>query len=84
MENVENDRKNRQQKVDNNVSSDYQIDNASDDNVKSVNEIGDMIEETFYQTSIEILESIKEYRDDVCLPFCEYVTHDSLYDFMTE
>jgi hypothetical protein len=80
----ENDRKNRQQKVDD-ISSDYQIDNViSEDNVKSVTEIEDMIEETFYQTCIEILESIKEYRDDVCLPFGEYLSHDNLYDFMTE
>lgn len=82
MEN-ENDRKNRQQKVDD-ITSDYPIDNVTDDNVKSVNEIGEMIEETFYQTCIEILESIKEYRDDVCLPFGEYLSHDNLYDFMTE
>jgi hypothetical protein len=81
---MENDRKNRQQKVDDITSSDYQIDNVNDENVKSVNEIGDMIEDTFYQTCIEILESIKEYRDDVCLPFCEYLSHDNLYDFMTE
>ena len=81
---MENDRKNRQQKIDD-ASSDYQLDSGvTDDNVKSLNEIGDMIEETFYQTCIEILESIKEYRDDVCLPFCEYISHDSLYDFMTE
>lgn len=81
---MENDRKNRQQKVDD-ISSDYQPDSGStDDNVKSLNEIGDMIEETFYQTCIEILESIKEYRDDVCLPFAEYISHDTLYDFMTE
>lgn len=80
---MENDRKNRQQKVDD-ISSDYPIDSGVTDDVKSVTEIGDMIEETFYQTCIEILESIKEYRDDVCLPFGEYISHDSLYDFMTE
>jgi len=81
---MENDRKNRQQKIDD-ASSDYQLDSGvTDDNVKSLNEIGDMIEETFYQTCIEILESIKEYREDVCLPFCEYISHDSLYDFMIE
>ena len=80
---MENDRKNRQ-KIDD-ISSDYSsIDSSVTDDVKSVTEIGDMIEETFYQTCIEILESIKEYRDDVCLPFAEYISHDSLYDFMTE
>jgi hypothetical protein len=81
---MDNDRKPRQQKVDD-ITSDYILDNSvTDDNVKSVSEIEDMIEETFYQTCIEILESIKEYRDDVCLPFCEYLSHDNLYDFMTE
>lgn len=76
--------KNREHKI-NEIESDEQFDYyETTDHVKSLNEIDEIVNETFYQTCIEILDLIKEYRDDVCLPFCEYISHDKLYDFMTE
>ena len=77
------DNENRRDKIELiNVIND-EDDDYEDDHVKIYN-MDEMFEETIHQTCIEILHLIKEYKNDVCLPFAEYVSYDNLYDFMIE